>query len=58
MLKGRAAEMARLIERYLWDPQSQIYVNRKPSGEFYRHISPTSFYPLQAVATMPSVRAQ
>ena len=39
--------MSDLIESHLWDKESSIYVNKKPDGEFYRHISPTSFYPLQ-----------
>ena len=47
MLKRRASTMGELIEANLWDDHSNIYVNRKPSGDFYRHISPTSFYPLQ-----------
>ena len=56
MLQQRAADMGQLIEAHLWDEQSNIYVNRKPAGDFYRHISPTSFYPLQATPPASSSR--
>ena len=47
VLQARADAMAGLIEAHLWDEQSGIYVNRLPSGDFNRHVSPTSFYALQ-----------
>jgi len=57
MLRARGDYMSSLISEYLWDEQSQIFVNRfsnnatGPEGtSFYRRISPTSFYALQTKA--------
>ena len=50
MRKQRASTMGlmeAMIEGNLWDNHSDIYVNPKPSGDFYRHIFTTLFYPLQ-----------
>lgn len=46
MLRARGDAMRDKIASHLWDDESQIFVNRFPNGTFYRHVSPTSFYPL------------
>jgi hypothetical protein len=50
MLKNRGDSLSKLIAEYLWDEESQIYVNKFVNGSFYRRISPTSFYALQTSA--------
>lgn len=47
ILQAQADTMAKAINDHLWDEQSKIFVNRVPDGDFYRRISPTSFYALQ-----------
>eukprot|EP00301_Raphidiophrys_heterophryoidea_P017925 c2923_g1_i1.p1 GENE.c2923_g1_i1~~c2923_g1_i1.p1 ORF type:complete len:932 (-),score=169.29 c2923_g1_i1:264-3059(-) len=46
MLNGWADELAKAVADNLWDEEGQVFTNKFPSGEFYRRISPTSFYPL------------
>lgn len=54
MLTKRGADMAQKITDHLWHEQLGIFVNRfsadHDNGSFYPHISPTSFYALQAKA--------
>merc|ERR1712032_409916 len=50
MLRSRGDDVSLLIKQYLWDEQSQIYVNKFTNNSFYRRISPTSFYALQTNA--------
>ena len=38
--------MRQLVDTHLWDDASGAYVNRLVNGTFYRHLSPTSFYPM------------
>jgi hypothetical protein len=45
-LRKRADSMRSLLMSELWDAESGIFANKRPNGSFYRHISPTSFYPL------------
>jgi len=47
MLRARGTMMSQLIKDYLWDAESEIYVNKFVNNTFYRRISPTSFYALQ-----------
>ena len=54
VLQHRALEMQSLIEKYLWDEELGIYVNRMPDGRFYRRVSPTSFYALQTAGPSDS----
>ena len=50
MLEARASHFRSLIAQHLWDQESGAFVNRLRSGEFYRRVSPTSFYALGAGA--------
>jgi glycogen debranching enzyme len=54
MLNKRGKSMAQLISAHLWNEDLGIFVNRFSSdhnnGSFYPHVSPTSFYALQAKA--------
>ena len=53
MLQARGQSMADKIAKHLWDESLGIFVNRfsaDHTGEFYEHVSPTSFYALQAKA--------
>jgi putative isomerase len=49
-LRARSAEARAKIAAHLWDEASGIFVNRFPTGDFNRRISPTSFYPMMAGA--------
>jgi len=50
MLRARGDMISSLIKDYLWDEESQIFVNKFVNNSFYRRISPTSFYALQTKA--------
>ena len=54
MLTKRGTDMADKISAHLWNEELGIFVNRfsadHNNGSFYPHISPTSFYALQAKA--------
>ena len=54
MLNARGKAMAQKISDNLWNEELGIFVNRFSSdhnnGTFYEHVSPTSFYALQAHA--------
>ena len=53
MLTARAQAMAKKISDNLWDEKKSIFVNRYSAdhgGDFYEHVSPTSFYAFQAKA--------
>ena len=51
MLRSRAAALRAALAEYTWDSAAHIFTNRAPNqGEFYKRISPTSFYPLMARA--------
>lgn len=54
MLTKRGTDMAQKISEHLWNEQLGIFVNRfsadHANGSFYPHMSPTSFYALQAKA--------
>ena len=54
MLNARGKAMAQKISDNLWDEDLGIFVNRfsadHNNGSFYEHVSPTSFYALQAHA--------
>jgi hypothetical protein len=49
-LVARGDAMAALIRDKLWDADSGNFVNKFVNGSFYRRITPTSFYALQAHA--------
>jgi hypothetical protein len=54
--KGFEAEyehMKQLIREKLWNEQDGIYENRFWGGEFSKHLSPTSFYPMFAGIATP-----
>lgn len=42
-----------MIDKYLWDQNRRIYVNRRFDGKFSATLSPTSFYPL--IAKIPAL---
>lgn len=51
LLMARHEYLATRIRDHLWDNESGAFVNRYSTvnnGTFYRRISPTSFYPMQA----------
>ena len=49
LLTSRLAELSGLISTHLWDDTNGIFTNKfSGNGSFYRRISPTSFYPMQA----------
>jgi len=51
LLMARFNQLSAGIREHLWDNESGIFVNRYSTvnnGSFYRRISPTSFYPMQA----------
>ena len=54
MLTARGKAMAAKISANLWNEELGIFVNRfsadHNNGSFYEHVSPTSFYALQAHA--------
>ena len=46
-LRATAAALRKGLGAYTWDAKSKAFINRFPSGgEFYRRVSPTSFYAL------------
>eukprot|EP00656_Telonema_subtile_P004654 TRINITY_DN12117_c0_g1_i3.p1 TRINITY_DN12117_c0_g1~~TRINITY_DN12117_c0_g1_i3.p1 ORF type:complete len:517 (-),score=119.06 TRINITY_DN12117_c0_g1_i3:216-1766(-) len=54
LLTAQYKELAGLIQTNLWDEESGIFVNKFSNGSgFYRRISPTSFYPMQAGVATP-----
>jgi hypothetical protein len=62
MLTKRGTDMAQKISDHLWHEQLGIFVNRfsadHNNGSFYPHISPTSFYALQAKAATDAQAAR
>eukprot|EP00729_Bicosta_minor_P013321 gene13321-31113_t len=49
VLTSRLTDLSKLISTHLWDAEHGIFTNKFSSnGSFYRRISPTSFYPMQA----------
>jgi putative isomerase len=47
-LETRATALRARIGERLWDPERQVFANRRWHGAFIRSIAPTSFYPLLA----------
>ena len=48
-LMSQFNELSGLIRTELWDEKLGIFVNKFSNGSgFYRRVSPTSFYPMQA----------
>jgi putative isomerase len=47
-LQSEYQRVGALVRDRLWDEARQIFAGRLWSGEFARHLSPTSFYPLAA----------
>jgi putative isomerase len=49
-LEARRAALRERIGERLWDPERQVFANRRWHGAFIRSLAPTSFYPLLAGA--------
>jgi len=55
VLRDRLTQMNGLINTHLWDSGSGIYVNKlSTTGQFYKRLSPTLFYPMNSGAASPA----
>jgi putative isomerase len=54
LLRQRLGTVKSLVSDHLWDNTTGLFVNKFVSNQtFYRRISPTSFYPMQAGIATP-----